>query len=287
MEELWLWPGGLQTKVLYRALSYLPHSTVIAFQLAEIEEELGNFEKAHTVLNKMADLEPLCTASLKRLQIEQRRGSGEEAMRNIFEEVYTNMPGIEEASEIALKFSDFQRAKGSYITAKDTLDRALEVDKNNSKLYSAKIKLLTFLDPNEVINVCDEAVASNMTSETKIIFAKQKIDEIEAMGLSLNQVKKAKSEYKDLVKNIHQEKQDKPGLTCEICDVKVSCENALRKHNISMHTGPVNCERCHIDIADKYNLKIHLEKCLWRCSMCPYNSLKKYNITKHEKLKHS
>ena len=287
MEELWLWPGGLQASVLYRALSYLPNSTAISFRLAEIEEELGHFEKAHTVLIKIAEKAPLSTASLRRLQLEQRNTSDVENVRKIFEEVYTEMPGVEEASEIALKFSNYLRVKGNYSDAKDILDRALEVDDKNSKLYSNKIMLLKFLDPSEVINVCEKALASDMTNEMKVQFAQEKIYETEAMGLSLEYVKEAKMEYQNIVKSHRQNKQPKPGLTCDSCDAKVADLRSLRNHKTIMHSGPVKCERCLIDFADKYTLKMHIEKCLWKCSVCPYNSMKRYNLIKHEKLKHS
>ena len=295
MEELWLWPGGLQASVLYRAMNYLPNSTAIAFQIAEIEEERGDFAKAHTVLARMADLEPLSTASLRRLQLEQRRGSNIEVVGQLFEEVYTKMPGIEEGSEIALKYSDFLRAKGEYILAKDILDRALETDTKNSKLYSAKIMLVKFLNPTDVIKICDQAIASEVTIEMKLKFAEEKISETEAMGLSLTNIQKANIEYENLVtiknqnqnQNQNQNKQTKQGLKCDSCDTKISDQNSLRKHKILMHTGPVNCERCNIDFDDKYTLKIHTKTCLWKCSVCPYNSMNRYNIVNHEKLKHS
>ena len=288
MEELWLWPGGLQASVLYRAMNYLPNSTAIAFQLAEIEEERGDFNKAQAVLTRMADLEPLSTASLKRLQLEQRRGSNIEAVSQLFEEVYTKMPGIAEGSEIALKYSDFLRAQGEHVEAKDILDRALEVDTKNSKLYSAMLMLLKFLNPSEAIKICDEAIASEVTIEMKVKFAEEKIIETEAMGLSLAIIKKAKIEYQDLVTIINSQKiPTKQGLKCDSCDTNMSDQNSLRKHKILMHTGPANCERCNIDFDDKYTLKIHIKTCLWKCSVCPYNSLNKYNIVKHEKSKHS
>ena len=275
--------------MLYRATDYLPNSTAIAFQLAEIEEERGDFAKAQTVLARMADLEPLSTASLRRLQLEQRRGSSIEVVGQLFEEVYTKMPGMEESSEIALKFSDFLRAKGEYILAKDILDRALEVDTKNSKLYAAKIMLVKFLNPSEVIKICDQAIASEVTIEMKLKFAEEKIIETEALGLSLTNIQKANIEYKNLVtiKNHNQNIQTKQGLTCDSCDTKMSDQNSLRKHKILMHTGPVNCERCNIDFDDKYTLKIHTKTCLWKCSVCPYNSMNRYNIVNHEKLKHS
>ena len=226
MEALWLWPG--QASVLYQALSYLPNSTVIAFQLAEIEEERGHYEKAHAVLIRMADLDPLCTASLRRLQLEQRKGSDKEALCQLFEEVYTMMPGIEEGSEIALKFSEFLRAKGDHIAATDILDRALEGDTKNSKLYSAKVMLLKFVDPIEAIKVCDEAIASEVTIEMKVKFAEEKLNETEAMGLSLKNVKEADIEYKNLVKISNQKIQENRGLNCDSCDTNISDQNALR-----------------------------------------------------------
>ena len=129
VEELWLYWAEcelLQEKklhVLYQARSFLPSSTEIGFLLAQLEEEHGNFVQAHTILANLATVKP-SAAGQKRLQLEQRKGSSVEVLGALFQEVYTNISQVKEASEVALKFSDIMIVKSDQQAALDTLDSA-------------------------------------------------------------------------------------------------------------------------------------------------------------------
>ena len=130
MEELWLYwaeceqMAAEKLNLLYQARGFLPSSTGIGFLLAELEEEQGNCVQAHTILKNLAALSP-STTGLRRLQLEQRRGSSVEELSTVYQEVCSNISEVKEASEVALGFSDMMIVKSDLQAAINTLDSAI------------------------------------------------------------------------------------------------------------------------------------------------------------------
>ena len=130
MEELWLYwaeceqVAAEKLNLLYQARGFLPRSTSIGFLQAELEEEMGNCDQAHTILKNLAALNP-STTGLKRLQLEQRRGSSSEDLGTVYQEVCTNISDVKEASVLALGFSDMMIVKSDPQAAINTLDSAI------------------------------------------------------------------------------------------------------------------------------------------------------------------
>ena len=125
------------------------------------------------------------------------------------------------------------------------------------------------------------------TNKLKIIM--KKVAQIEALGLSLVELKAAQSEYTLLLKKVSapKEVENNNNFMCDVCSASFKYEYVLVKHTNVMHKGAVKCDKCSGEFPDKYAMKLHMKSCLWKCDQCPFNTLRKYEINNHMMKKHA
>ena len=139
------------------------------------------------------------------------------------------------------------------------------------------------------MSVCEDALVSNMEDTNKLKIMKKKIAQVEALGLCLNVLKAAKSEYTFLAKTVSEPKipEKNNNLICNVCSASFKTEFLVQRHMNVMHNDAIKCDKCSSEFADKYTMKLHMKSCLWKCNQCPFNTSRRYEINNHMKKKHA
>ena len=294
VEELWLlriqWE---ETKgvtdnlsiVLKAGMTMLPANQSICFKSADFKEKQGDFQEAHKILKHFADLFPNSSATMRRVNIEQRRGD-ERKVNVLFQQAYNEMEDVSEASEIALKFSLYSRLKGHLQNAAEIiLAGAITNDDTNEKLYMAQIDIFKILKPCKVLEICDQALASNMNREYKCKFAKEKVTMTEALGLDLEMLESSKVALNNLesVKKKHFKLHREDNFECDECNENFKSKKTLKNHKSVLHSSHQVCPKCAQICDDKKAFKMHYKQCEWRCDVCSFATKRRWDLTQHHK----
>ena len=158
------------------------------------------------------------------------------------------------------------------------------MDVSNQKLYSAKIEVLKKVSPREVPNVCDKALASSMEKKHKLEFAACKLDIVQILGLSVAEVKHARDQVMNLQGVVKEILKSKGKFKCNICVELFANEKIMKAHQKRMHKTVKKCNRCNEDLASKLELSKHIKTCPFRCTKCPYSSLRSNNVKLHARI---
>ena len=176
----------------------------------------------------------------------------------------------------------------------------------NEKLYSVQMELMKSVNPANVVDICNNVMQSNIQNEIKVEYAKQKVETIQSLGLSLKSLNAAQQELIQLESAIYERKNKTVTKTtvkhpikpvknkfesqfqCDKCvEVFVNLRN-LNNHIRVMHeSGEQKCERCDEVFRDKSVLLSHMQRktCYWKCKQCSYKSLR-YPDVRHIKRNH-
>ena len=272
---------------------------------AEHKEEMGEYEEAHGLLLKMAIQKPESSARIKIVHLAIRRGQDKDSVLELYITAYHNMMDKKEASNIMLQLARYLQTKGCCKDAIHCLDQGIENNMNwdaeslNCNLYSAKIDLMKFVEPPKVLEICDDAIMSEMNYASKMKFAEEKVDMAQLLGASHHVVKEAKQEVERLRKKCADSRCDSSSgehnkekvkeFVCDKCSEKFMNSRNLTYHQRAMHSCDEKCDRCDSIFEDKGLLLKHKQSktCFWQCEHCKYKSLKKSDVAKHVKRIHN
>ena len=312
-EELWLqwaaWEQGLEAggrleSVLDRGLLCLPNNTALHFMKAEHKEEMGEYEEAHALLLKMAIQKPESSARLKIVHLAIRRGQDKGSVMELYINAYHHMADKKEACDIILQLARYLQTQGCCKDAIHCLDQGIENNMNseaehlNFNLYSGKVEIMKFVEPPQVLDICDDAIMSEMNDAYKMKFAEEKVYTARLLGVSHHVVKEAEKEVKKLRSNCADgicdgtfgelNKEEIKKFVCDKCSEKFMNLRNLTYHQRAMHSCGEKCDRCDIMFEDKGLLLKHKQTktCFWQCEHCKYKSLKKSDVAKHVKRIH-
>ena len=139
-----------------------------------------------------------------------------------------------------------------------------------------------------MIEVCDAAIASGLSSEKKVKFAHEKFRMVQLLGLSVKLLKDAEQQTKHFASNKvpKDEQTDEGEFECDICAKMYKSVRNLNNHKAAMHSGAVECDRCSAVFCDKAVFNEHLKDCPWRCDKCDYTTKRSGNLVTHQNKKH-
>ena len=73
-----------------------------------------------------------------------------------------------------------------------------------------------------------------------------------------------------------------PDTKCDECEMPITDQLTLERHNKMYHTESYKCERCN-ESFDIHNFNDHIEQCFYKCEMCSYKSTQNARFKKHLK----
>ena len=147
------------------------------------------------------------------------------------------------------------------------------------------------VNPAQVVNICNNAMQSNVNNDIKVMYAEQKVEIIQSLGLSLKSMKTAQQEVIELQSAVSKNKKSKAPVEtkCDECSEVFTSSRNLSNHMRNMHnSGEQKCERCEEVFKDKSSLLSHMQTktCFWKCKQCCYKSLKNSDVIRHVKRNH-
>lgn len=182
---------------------HLPTKVDIHVQYAAFEEEQGQYEAALAILKKIQKEHPnLLSLALRQINIERRQGNIEAVHRLYEESIDKFKPPTK--SDLAIKYSRFVRLHlRDFPKAKAIIEKALEADDKNPKLYLQILDIMLHENPLNVEAVTalfDTALEKLSNSKHQMLFSQRKVEFLEDFGLDIKGLQEAQRAHTALAK---------------------------------------------------------------------------------------
>ncbi|TRY76315.1 hypothetical protein TCAL_12029 [Tigriopus californicus] len=182
---------------------HLPTKVDIHVQYAAFEEEQGQYETSLAILKKIQKEHPnLLSLALRQINIERRQGNVEAVHRLYEESIDKFKPPTK--SDLAIKYSRFVRLHlRDFPKAKAIIEKALEADDKNPKLYLQILDIMLHENPLNVEAVTalfDVALEKLSNSKHQMLFSQRKVEFLEDFGLDIKGLQEAQKAHSALAK---------------------------------------------------------------------------------------
>ncbi|NXY16783.1 PRP39 factor, partial [Atrichornis clamosus] len=170
---------------------HLPKKPMVHMLWAAFEEQQGNIEEARRILKTFEEcILGLAMIRLRRVSLERRHGNMEEA-EQLLEDAVRNAKSISEASFYAIKLArHLFKVQKNLPKARKVLSEAIELDKENTKLYLNLLEMEYSgdLKQNEenILSCFDKAVHGALSIKMRITFSQRKVEFLEDFGSDVN-----------------------------------------------------------------------------------------------------
>ncbi|NXF99879.1 PRP39 factor, partial [Sakesphorus luctuosus] len=184
---------------------HLPKKPMVHMLWAAFEEQQGNIEEARRILKTFEEcILGLAMIRLRRVSLERRHGNMEEA-EHLLEEAVSNAKSVSEASFYAIKLArHLFKVQKNLPKARKVLSEAIELDKENTKLYLNLLEMEYSgdLKQNEenILSCFDKAVHGALSIKMRITFSQRKVEFLEDFGSDVNKLLDAYDEHQALLK---------------------------------------------------------------------------------------
>ncbi|XP_027523131.1 pre-mRNA-processing factor 39 isoform X1 [Corapipo altera] len=184
---------------------HLPKKPMVHMLWAAFEEQQGNIEEARRILKTFEEcILGLAMIRLRRVSLERRHGNMEEA-ELLLEDAVRNAKSITEASFYAIKLArHLFKVQKNLPKARKVLSEAIELDKENTKLYLNLLEMEYSgdLKQNEenILSCFDKAVHGALSIKMRITFSQRKVEFLEDFGSDVNKLLDAYDEHQALLK---------------------------------------------------------------------------------------
>ncbi|PSN56889.1 hypothetical protein C0J52_00685 [Blattella germanica] len=183
---------------------------------AVFEESHKNYDKASEILNNLEKLVPnMLQVAYRRINLE-RRCSNMEKVCSLYEHYISNTKNKVISNNMAIKYARFcWKVKGDVERAISILNRAVEKDKDNPRLYLQLIDMGLQQNPlNEanIVSIIDQFLVRDTDPEQKVLFAQRKVEFLEDFGCDILSVQKAHDEFQRYLKQAKDRKKKSPDL---------------------------------------------------------------------------
>ncbi|NXF72769.1 PRP39 factor, partial [Sclerurus mexicanus] len=184
---------------------HLPKKPMVHMLWAAFEEQQGNIEEARRILKTFEEcILGLAMIRLRRVSLERRHGNMEEA-EHLLEDAVRNAKSISEASFYAIKLArHLFKVQKNLPKARKVLSEAIELDKENTKLYLNLLEMEYSgdLKQNEenILSCFDKAVHGALSIKMRITFSQRKVEFLEDFGSDVNKLLDAYDEHQALLK---------------------------------------------------------------------------------------
>ncbi|XP_008635609.1 PREDICTED: pre-mRNA-processing factor 39 [Corvus brachyrhynchos] len=184
---------------------HLPKKPMVHMLWAAFEEQQGNIDEARRILKTFEEcILGLAMIRLRRVSLERRHGNMEEA-EQLLEDAVRNAKSISEASFYAIKLArHLFKVQKNLPKARKVLSEAIELDKENTKLYLNLLEMEYSgdLKQNEenILSCFDKAVHGALSIKMRITFSQRKVEFLEDFGSDVNKLLDAYDEHQALLK---------------------------------------------------------------------------------------
>ncbi|XP_067134956.1 pre-mRNA-processing factor 39 isoform X1 [Centruroides vittatus] len=184
---------------------HLPRKPNINLAWATYEERQGNYDKASEVLlNLEYNIPELLEATLRRINLERRR-QNHQRVEELYQACMANAKTIHMGSHFAIKYSRYlYKVRGEFDRAVQVLKEAIQRDPTNPNLYMQLVDAgyqSSPMNEQQITEAFDEALASEMDSDQKMLFSQRKLEFLEDFGNDTMQIKEAFEEYSKMMRN--------------------------------------------------------------------------------------
>ncbi|XP_042694277.1 pre-mRNA-processing factor 39 [Centrocercus urophasianus] len=184
---------------------HLPKKPMVHMLWAAFEEQQGNIDEARRILKTFEEcILGLAMVRLRRVSLERRHGNMEEAER-LLEEAVRNAKSVSESSFYAIKLArHLFKVQKNLPKARKVLSDAIEIDKENTKLYLNLLEMeycgdLTQNEEN-ILSCFDKAVNGSLSIKMRVTFSQRKVEFLEDFGSDVNKLLDAYDEHQALLK---------------------------------------------------------------------------------------
>ncbi|KAM6068943.1 pre-mRNA-processing factor 39 isoform 2-T2 [Theristicus caerulescens] len=184
---------------------HLPKKPMVHMLWAAFEEQQGNIDEARRILKTFEEcILGLAMIRLRRVSLERRHGNMEEA-EHLLEDAVRNAKSISESSFYAIKLArHLFKVQKNLPKARKVLSEAIEIDKENTKLYLNLLEMEYSgdLKQNEenILSCFDKAVNGALAIKMRITFSQRKVEFLEDFGSDVNKLLDAYDEHQALLK---------------------------------------------------------------------------------------
>ncbi|XP_064599898.1 pre-mRNA-processing factor 39-like [Liolophura sinensis] len=193
---------------------HLPKKPNIHLAWAAFEEKQGNHDEAWEILSSLEKTLPkLAMVRLRRISLERRRGNYPE-VEQIYRESIEEAPSLEVHSFFALKYARYlSKVLGKVEKAKEVLNKAVEKDKKNTKLYLQLIDTEYQCQPlreERIIEILDIVINNDdIPLSTRVNFSQRKLEFMEDFGNDIIKLSETYEHHQKLLKEYHSQKKRK------------------------------------------------------------------------------
>ncbi|XP_023721821.1 pre-mRNA-processing factor 39 isoform X3 [Cryptotermes secundus] len=189
---------------------------------AVFEESHGNYDRASEILNNLEKLVPnMLQVAYRRINLE-RRCNNMENVCALYEHYISNTKNKVISNNMAIKYARFcWKVKGDIEKAVSILNKAVEKDKDNPRLYLQLIDMglqVNPLDENNIIFIIDQFLSRDTDPEQKVLFAQRKVEFLEDFGSDILSVQRAHDEFQRYFKQAKDRKKKSPELDAKNLD---------------------------------------------------------------------
>uniref|UniRef100_A0A8V5G3Z0 Pre-mRNA processing factor 39 n=2 Tax=Melopsittacus undulatus TaxID=13146 RepID=A0A8V5G3Z0_MELUD len=184
---------------------HLPKKPMVHMLWAAFEEQQGNIDEARRILKTFEEcILGLAMIRLRRVSLERRHGNMEDA-EHLLEEAVRNAKSVSESSFYAIKLArHLFKVQKNLPKARKVLSEAIEVDKENTKLYLNLLEMEYSgdLKQNEenILSCFDKAVNGALSIKMRITFSQRKVEFLEDFGSDVKKLLDAYDEHQALLK---------------------------------------------------------------------------------------
>ncbi|NXM76397.1 PRP39 factor, partial [Serilophus lunatus] len=184
---------------------HLPKKPMVHMLWAAFEEQQGNLEEARRILRALEQsVQGLAMVRLRRVSLERRHGHLQQA-EQLLEDAVRSAKSISEASFYAIKLArHLFKVQKNLPKARKVLSEAIELDKENTKLYLNLLEMEYSgdLKQNEenILSCFDKAVHGALSIKMRITFSQRKVEFLEDFGSDVNKLLDAYDEHQALLK---------------------------------------------------------------------------------------
>lgn len=183
---------------------------------AVFEESHNNYEKASEILSNLEKLVPnMLQVAYRRINLE-RRCSNMDKVCSLYEHYISNTKNKVISNNMAIKYARFNwKVKGDVEEAISVLNKAVEKDKENPRLYLQLIDMGLQQNPlneNNIVSIIDQFLSRDTDPEQKVLFAQRKVEFLEDFGSDILSVQKAHDEFQRYLKQAKDRKKKSPEM---------------------------------------------------------------------------
>ncbi|XP_021920001.1 pre-mRNA-processing factor 39 isoform X3 [Zootermopsis nevadensis] len=189
---------------------------------AVFEESHQNYDRASEILNNLEKLVPnMLQVAYRRINLE-RRCNNMDKVCALYEHYISSTKNKVISNNMAIKYARFcWKVKGDVEKAISILNKAVEKDKDNPRLYLQLIDMGLQQNPlneDDIVSIIDQFLSRDTDPEQKVLFAQRKVEFLEDFGSDILSVQRAHDEFQRYFKQAKDRKKKSPELDAKNLD---------------------------------------------------------------------